>query len=187
MSAEPLGQRGRAVMIGIFMVVLLGLLFWYGTVTPDPSSNDYPEATDVWPDVNDHIGERIVLRGAVLDTDPVIIGVLYDGGSTTVVLENVNEALLNQEDPLTEGDAVSAFGVLRDESTLETERATTRDRWEYWYMYVISFVGGLWVLGRFLRGWRFDRDQLAFVSREHPLTVSTFIARLRALRGESDG
>ena len=35
-------------------------------------------------------------------------------------------------------------------------------------MYVISFVGGLWVLGRFGRGWRFDRERLAFVPRDEP-------------------
>ena len=35
-------------------------------------------------------------------------------------------------------------------------------------MYVISFVGGLWVLGRFGRGWRVDRERLAFVPRDEP-------------------
>ena len=36
-------------------------------------------------------------------------------------------------------------------------------------MYGVSFLGGLWVLVRTLRRWRFDAERLAFVPRERPL------------------
>ena len=39
-----------------------------------------------------------------------------------------------------------------DESTLDVDRSLTRELWEVQYMYVISFLGGLWVAGRFVQG-----------------------------------
>lgn len=46
-----------------------------------------------------------------------------------------------------------------------TDRPPTRKPWEGTYMYYISFVASIWVAVRFVQGWQFDREQLAFVPR----------------------
>ncbi|WP_207225270.1 hypothetical protein [Natrinema hispanicum] len=61
---------------------------------------------------------------------------------------------------------MTAFGTLTAESTLAVERALTRDPAETRYMLVVSALGGLLVVGRFVRHWRVDRTALAFVPRE---------------------
>ena len=41
-----------------------------------------------------------------------------------------------------------------------------RPAWAFQYLYVVSLVGGLWVLVRFLRGWRLNLATFAFEPRD---------------------
>ena len=99
----------------------------------------------------------------MIETDPVGIET-DDETSKRFTTVDADAALLRDTDPLEEGDHVTAFGTLTDESTLEVERSLTREPWQVQYMYAVSFLGGLWVAGRFVQGWRFDRQRLEFVA-----------------------
>ncbi|MHC3438601.1 hypothetical protein ACYJ1Y_10990 [Natrialbaceae archaeon A-gly3] len=163
------GQRGR-LLAGIFLFSLLvGGLVWAGA-TGDPLESEYPTEVDVTPTPETYVGEQVVLGGYVVETDPVVIATRASGyGQFTLV--DADEAHQNADGPLEDGDHVSAFGTLEDDSTLVVEHGLTRDQSETSYMYVVSALGGLWVAGRFFQSWRFDRSAFAFVPRDQPLTL----------------
>ena len=122
--------------------------------------NNYPNEDDVIENPDTHLGEKVVFGGTIVKTDPVTVEVKPETGDTIyVTLENVDR-------PLGVGNEISAFGTLQESHSLDVERTVVRAPWEFYYMYVVSFVGGLWVLVRILRYWRFDFEQLAFVSQE---------------------
>ncbi|WP_227014852.1 hypothetical protein [Natronorubrum aibiense] len=164
MPSPLAGQRSRLLAAVVLVALVAGCLVWAGT-TPDPLESQYPDETSVTPSPEAYVGEQVVLGGFVVETDPVVIATRASGyGRFTLV--GANDELQNADGPLTMGDQVTAFGTLEDESTLVVERTTTRESSETAYMLLASAVGGLWVAGRFLRGWRFDRTTLAFVPRE---------------------
>lgn len=168
-SSEPFGQRGRVLLALVLVVALAGLLVWYGALpSSDPATNHYPDEDHVAPNPDAFVGQSVVLGGHVVATDPVVIEITHDGTTSEFTIQNANEALQTSGAPLEPGDRVTAFGTLTDASTLEAERSLTREPWELQYMYVVSVLGGLWVAGRFVQGWRFDRGRLAFVPRADP-------------------
>lgn len=159
MSAEPFGQHVRVAAFLVLAAALGGLLVWGGTVAPDPAANNYPNHDDVGANPAAFVGERVVIGGTVVGTDPVVVRATYGVGGT------VDVTLANADAEVAEGDHVAAFGTLADETTLDTERLLVRAPWETYYMYTVSFLGGVWVLGRIGRHWGLDRDRLAFVPR----------------------
>lgn len=147
----------------MLLAVLGGLLVASGTDAPNPAANDYPSEEDVGPDPGAYVGQQVTVSGRVVDTDPLRVAAEYGtGGTYTVTVTDVDRSPA-------EGDYLSAFGTLEDGSTLSAERVIVREHWELWYMYLVSFVAGLWVLTRTVRRWRFDADELAFVPREEPI------------------
>lgn len=164
MQELPFGQYGR-LFAGVLLLGLLGgCLLWAGTTAEDPLSSTYPDEIEVTPSPESYVGEQVRLGGIVVETDPVVIATRRGGyGRFTAV--DANDHLLNADGPLERGDRVTVVGPLDDESTLVAERVITGESSETRSMIVISFVGGLWVAGRFVRDWRFDRSTLAFVPR----------------------
>lgn len=163
--SEPYGQRGR-ILAGVVLVGLLAACsVWAGATTGDLTESRYPDETDVTSEPAAYVGDRVALGGYVVDTDPVVIATRASGyGRFTLV--DANARLRTDDAPLERGDRVTAFGTLEDDSTLAVERALTRDPSETRYMFVASALGGLWVVGRFVRHWRVDRTGLAIVPRE---------------------
>ncbi|TYL37245.1 hypothetical protein CV102_18200 [Natronococcus pandeyae] len=168
-------HRRRLLALVLLVGALFGVFVWYGTVTYDPALNDYPGEDDVAPAPEAYVGERVSLDGEVLATDPVVVEVDAEGETWIVTLEHTNEALVRGDDPAV-GERLSAHGTLTDSNTLDTDRAYTREPWEWTYMYAISAVGAVWVLGRVLTGWRVDRDQLTVVPREQRLAMTDLLS-----------
>lgn len=155
----PPGQRRRLATLCFLLVALAGLFIWGGTVTPDPAMNDYPGEDAVGPNPQTYVGEQVTLGGTVVNTDPVVVRVRYGiDESFVVTLQSVGKTVET-------GDSVSAFGTLRDDRTLVVDGLIVRQPWRYLYMYGVSFLGGLWVLGRIATQWRLDRTQWAVVPR----------------------
>ncbi|ARS89958.1 hypothetical protein [Natrarchaeobaculum aegyptiacum] len=159
---EPFGQIGR-VLIAIALVgCLVGLIVGYGEVGNEPLGDRLPTEDEFAPEPDAYVGERVVVVGTIVETDPVVMEVTYgDDRTTEFVLEGyVAEPSMDSRELVT--------GDLVDESTIVVVGSETREPWESYYMYGVSAVAVLWVVVRFVRGWRFDRAQLAFVPRATP-------------------
>jgi hypothetical protein len=150
-------QKPRFTVFCFLLVVLGVLLIGTGTITPDPAMNNYPDEDDIGGDYNAYYGSQVILWGTVVETDPVIVEVDPDTTpASRVTFEGVDSSV-------SRGDEISSFGTLNDGPTLDVERSITRETWERYYMYLISFIGGLWVFGRLLQYWRIDTDDFAFM------------------------
>ena len=158
MPTEPFGQRFRLLAIVALLGGLAVMFVWAGTLSPDPAMNNYPGNAEVGPQPEAYVGQQVSIGGTVVATDPAIVAVEHPDRTHVVTLEGLDESVV-------EGQQVSAFGTLTDAATLQVENALVRSPWETWYMYAVSFLGGLWVLGRILAHWRPDRARLAFVLR----------------------
>ncbi|WP_408958946.1 hypothetical protein [Natrinema sp. 74] len=163
-AREPFGQRGRLLAGGALLVVLFVLLSWSGTVATAPLDPAYPDGVEVTSNRDAYVGDSVVIGGSVVETDPVVVATRASGyGRVTVA--NAHDSRLHSTAPLEQGDDVTVFGTLTDDSTLEAERIITDEIRDTLYMLAISLVGGCWVLARLVRGWRIDRDRLALVPR----------------------
>jgi hypothetical protein len=158
----PLDLDGQRICLLAFFgltAVLLAMFLWAGTLSPDPAMNSYPDEDQIAQNPDAYVGQSVSVAGTVVDTDPLVIETVPDTGEPfRVTLQNLNR-------PAAVGDEISAFGTLEDETTLTVKRATVRSPWEFTYMYIISFLGGLLVLGRLTIQLRFDSDSLAFRPR----------------------
>lgn len=144
----------RGSIITILLLLIVGFLVWGGTMTPDPSLNNFPGGNEVGPNPERYVGDRVTLDGSVVSTDPVVIEVTYD-------LDATRRVTLHQFDESVEpGQRVTAFGFLTDRSTLTVERGLVQSSWERYVMYGISALAGLWVLTRLLRHWHLDVSTL---------------------------
>ncbi|WP_425461941.1 hypothetical protein [Natronosalvus hydrolyticus] len=162
--SEPFGQRGRLLAGVLLFTLLIGMLLVAGTTANDPLEHQYPTDVEVTPTPEMYVGEQVILGGRIVDTDPVTIATRASGyGRFTLV--DANTEVRNLEGSLQTGDHVTVFGTLEDENTLVVEYGLTQSPDDRSYMFLVSFLGGLWVAGRFLTGWRFDRKTLAFVPR----------------------
>jgi hypothetical protein len=153
------GQRIRLLAFVMLAAVLFATLLWAGTLSPNPAMNTYPDEDQVAQNPDPYVDHPVSLAGTVVSTEPLIIETVPDTGDPfRVTLQNLDQ-------PVAVGDEISAFGTLDDSETLTVDSATVRSPWEFTYMYVISFLGGLLVLGRLATQWRFDTTHLAFRPR----------------------
>jgi hypothetical protein len=151
-TAEPYGSRLRLAAFVVLLVCLGGLLVGAGTITPP-----YPDEDRIGQHPDAYVGQSVMLGGTVVGTDPITIEADPETGeSFQVTLQHVDESVAV-------GDEIVAFGTLEDDSTLTVERAVVRSPWEFTYMYLVSFIGGLWVLGRLATQWRIDGDRLVLL------------------------
>lgn len=164
-TQEPFGQLGRFVAAGVLLATLFGLMVWSGAVPANPLEREAPDEVEVTSNRGAYVGERVVLGGRIVDTDPVVLATRASGyGRYTLV--DIDGQVRNTDDPLEVGDHVSAYGTLEDEETLVVEHAMIQRASEVRYMLAVSLLGGLWVAGRVLRQWRVDLARLAFVPRD---------------------
>ena len=153
----------RPLAFVLCLSLLFGLFVLGGAGWPaDPSPGLDPTEPDVT--LADHAGERVETSGIVVETDPVVIEIETDTGTERLELENAPE-------DAEVGEQLTVSGELTADGTLvvDTERAVVREPWEIAYMYAISLVGALLVVGRAVDGWRFEPRTLTFRPRETPL------------------
>ncbi|TMT81680.1 hypothetical protein E2L06_17280 [Haloterrigena sp. H1] len=163
-TREPFGQSGRLLAGVLLLIALVGLLSWAGTAAVDPLESTYPDEADVTTARDSYIGECVVLGGSVVETDPLVIATQPNGNGRFTVVQTA-DSFERSTGPLETGDRVTVFGTLEDTSTLGAERTISTDLWETFYMVVVSFIGGCWVLVRLVRGWRIDWDRGVLVPR----------------------
>lgn len=153
-------RSSRLLALALLGGVLLVLLMAAGTLTPASELHHYPDADDLSQDYAAHQGERIEVTGTVVQTDPVVIEADDNADRRPMLtVTNVNE-------PVAVGQELRVFGTVRPNETIAAHETVIVSPWETYYLWTVSFVAGVWVLIRFLRGWRFDRSTLSFAPRE---------------------
>lgn len=152
--------RYRLLALAVLFCALFGLLVLSGTMTPDPERNHYPDRYDLGADYDAHLDEHVEVSGTVIATDPVTLEIRYDTDRTLVF------TVTGVEESLEDGQELRVFGTAGPDRTIEAHRTVVVSPWETYYAWLVSFVAGVWVLGRFVHGWRFDRSTLAFEPRE---------------------
>lgn len=163
----------RFVAILVLLIVLLVSLVGAGTMTPSPTLGDYPGNEELGSDYVDNVGGKVAVAGVVVDTEPTVISLSYadrDGLELTVT---------NLDFRPDEGDRLRVFGTVRADNTIEAINAFYVPRSGLWYTWAVSFVAGLWVLGRILNHWKIDREQWSL----RPRATSSIAERF----GEGDG
>ncbi|AGB37163.1 hypothetical protein [Natronococcus occultus] len=162
---EPFGQGVRVLAIVALLAALAGLVVWAGASPAEPMEQEPPNEVEVEPDRGSYVGEDVILGGEVVETDPLVIATRASGyGQFTILVDGKTDR--NVEGDLESGDQVTTYGTLEDEETLAAERVTVQNPSDTRYMMLVSLVGGLLVVGRVLRDWRFDLGRLAFVPRD---------------------
>lgn len=157
MTAE---RPTRLLALAVLCGVLLALLVAAGTVTPASGIHAHPTAEDLDRDYAAYQGERVTVAGTVVQTDPIVVEADY-GADRPLVL-----SVLNVEESVEVGQELRVFGTARPDRTITAHETVVVSPWETYYAWAASFVAGVWVLARFLRGWRFDRSTLGFTVRE---------------------
>lgn len=166
-----LPHAGRLRTVVLLLAVLFGLSVWYGTYGVAPELGAYPTEQVVGPTPGQFVGDSVTVSGTVVSTDPVEIRIAYRGTQRrTLTVTDVDTAVER-------GDQLRVFGTLVDERTVQATRVVTVSPGEFLYAYVVSFLGGLWVLARFVTQWRLDATQ-GFVRRADPLTLGALRTHL---------
>lgn len=162
--SEPLGQSGRLLVAVILLAALLGLSVWFDAVPSSGWREAYHDEDAFGPSPEAFLDERVTAAGTVVDTDPLTLEISHRGGESRFVVEGYAREVSH-------GEYVRVMGTLEDESTIRSVRYAPHEPWEDTYMYVVSTIGGLWVVARFFRGWGFDRRRLAFDPRTHGRSI----------------
>jgi hypothetical protein len=147
----------RGGLLAALLVVLAGSLVAFGPV--DHASGNVirdRQTTAVVTDPAEHVGEAVVVSGAVVSLDPVRVRVTGSGVAELTVTSIDGTGL-------TTADHLYVFGTLAESDVVRASRVHRVAPWEEQYVLVVSLVGGLVLAGRLLRDWRFDSRKLAFV------------------------
>lgn len=166
----------RLTGVFLLMVVLGGLCVGFGSQTGVQTRTPLPDTDHLGYDAGRYVGERVEVSGVVINTDPVVIGAEYNyydagerhGDFLTFTIRGVDQ-------PLEERAVVQVYGVLESEHAIAAQNIVVVPARNYLYMYSVSFLAGLWVLGRLLAHWRLDATRLAISKRRTPVRVREFV------------
>lgn len=144
----------------MLVVLLAVLLVAFGTQFHDSSA--YPATAEIDAEYADHTGEQVHLWGRVTAANDER-GVVFAAGPLELTLTNVSPATVDV------GVRVQVYGELRSGRRMTVTRVVAARPDSRRWMYGISVVGIGVATVAFLRQWRFDTDELAFVPREEPV------------------
>lgn len=161
--------RARGAVVVGLLLVLSGSFVYYGALGPAPKMGDYPTQYEFVEDAERYQGDRVVAFGVVTDADPVRVRVEYSPG------EYATYRVRGVDHPVEPGDRLRVFGVLSAPSTIDAIDSFPVPPVGYAYTYTVSFLAGLWALSLIVRTWRFDRERLALVPRDRPLSLRALL------------
>jgi hypothetical protein len=168
--------RARLLAVLVLLTALFGLLVWHGALAPAPEAGAYPSQEELAADYDRYLGERVTVGGRIVETDPVAIDAEY-GVEESIRLTVVG---LDPGVRIEEGADLQVFGVVEPDRTVRAEDAYAVPASGLWYTWTVSFLAGLWVLGRIVRHFRFDREEWGLVRRARPLTARALLGRERS-------
>lgn len=165
--------RSRVAVVVGLVALLFGLAAWFGSLGPAPELGSYPSETHLAADYERYLGERVTVDGRVVDTAPVTIVAEYGAGG------HVRLTITDLSMDVTEGERLRVHGVAERDYTVRAIDAISVPQSGRWYAWTVSFLAGLWVLGRLVRYWRLDTAEWTLRPRESPLTTPV-LDRLRS-------
>jgi hypothetical protein len=171
--------RARLLAVLVLLAALFGLVVWHGTLTPAPEAGAYPGSDELAAGYDASLGAEVTVGGRIVETDPAVIDAEY-GVDESIQLTVVG---LDPSVALEEGAILRVFGVAEPDRRVRAENAFVVPAAGQWYAWTVSFLAGLWVLSRVVRGFRLDREQWGLVRREQQLTVRALLGRDRTPTG----
>jgi hypothetical protein len=159
-------QKSRFLTIAILLAVLAVLFVWAGTIGPDSTDNNYPGTEDIHENPGQYVGERVTVGGTVTNTDPLTLETTIADTTLTFVIENTDHDVAVD-------DRLNVFGTLQADNNVDASNTVRQKPWERYYMYAVSFIAGLLVLGRLLNRWTVDTTTWSIVPRPDPLLTLT--------------
>jgi hypothetical protein len=162
MRAGPLLRR--ALLVCVLLVVLCGTFLAYGSLGPAPERNVYPDNRDLADDYDRYVGDRVVVSGEVVSTDPLVVAASDGRGG------EVEYRIVRTTKRPAVGEDLRVFGVARDGGVVAARDGFVVDAGGSLYAYGASALAGGWVLGRLVRRWRLD-PEAGLVRRDRPLWV----------------
>jgi hypothetical protein len=148
----------------VLLVVLSGTLVAYGSLDPAPERNVYPDTRDLADDYDRYVGDRVVVSGEVVSTDPLVVAASDGRGG------EVKYRIVRTSKRPAVGEDLRVFGVAREGGVVAARDGFVVDASGSVYAYGASALAGGWVLGRLLRRWRLD-PEAGLVRRDRPLWV----------------
>lgn len=163
---------GRVGLVALLVVVLAGLCVMFGVQSAVPNTQTTPGNDDLAYDYERYVGDVVRVGGTVVGTDPVVIEAEYEFFADGVVHSGTLElTVLELGAEVEVGDELRTYARVQPGNVVVARNAVVVPRWNYLYMYAVSAVAGVWVLGRLAMGWRLD-SSLALVRRASPVSVS---------------
>lgn len=165
-------RYGRIALLALLLLVLFGGLVWHGTLEPNPQDGRYPSASDSADRPNDYVDQQVAVSGVVVETNPLVTETKYDVFvAGTYERRSVEYTIVSPPHTPKTGRKIQVFGTLTGERTIRASRITAYGA-NPGYMYAVSFLAGLWVLGRLLTQWRLEWSDLSIRRRETPIRIS---------------
>jgi hypothetical protein len=162
-------RRARLGTVVVLVGLLIGLCVWFGTLGPAPNAGRYPTAENIVHDQQSYQDTRVVVSGTVVETDPVVIEAQYE---TVVngqfVSDTTRFTIMGTTESIRSGHELQVFGTLTDAHVVHAANTVAIPPQRFLYMYLISFLAGLWVLGRLVQTWSFDGRTLSIHRRSTP-------------------
>lgn len=167
--------RARLLVVGLLLLGHAILFPLYAQQPVNPDAWVLPRSSEFLVNPELYLNERVVTGGIVESTDPIQFRVSDE--LLTVTGTNLVAAA---------GDKLRVYGTLVEPQTVRAIHAFVVPRSGLLYTWGISFVAGLWTLGRLLKHWQVDYRTLGFSPRDSPLTLRTLREKLNTIFGDSD-
>lgn len=175
----------------IAVLALSGTLFiacvGFGTLQPAPADGRYPHTGDIVQHPDRYDGESVVVNGEVVTTQPLGVEASYsivrDG---QLERGTVPFTITNTQASASVGDTVQVYGVFHQVHSIHVNQIVVTPSRDIGYMYVISALAGVCVLGRLLRQWRFDPEHFAVAPRNDPIRLADYMRQLRTQNTEEE-
>lgn len=161
---DNLYYRGMAVLV--LLCLLTGLFVWAGYVMPfepDSQNNIYPGVDQISENPDHYLGDAVVVGGTVVETNPVVVrSKISPDEYRRFVLEGF-------EGNVEPGDLVRSLGTLEAKNRIAVTNSLSRSPADRLYAHIVSFLGGVLVLGRLINGWKIDREVWTVQPRKESL------------------
>ncbi len=146
----------RLATVLVLCVALGGLVVGFGSQFN--GTDAYPDAAAIDANYDAHVGETVHIWGEVTTADSGTVVVTADSLSLRVTGPTAGDVAV--------GDQIQVYGRLATDRRLIATAYDVQSPGGLRRMYLVSIVGIALAAGAFLRRWRVDIDQLAFVPRE---------------------